>query len=204
MEYLDQSVNFFFTELFEFYKHWAKTDHNSPNFKETMISLHKKVWVSFQKRGFTAGEPFCVIDAFLILINQIESFLKQKIWTILEVNFSEMEETRKEVMKCNSLYVVLVNRSYSSLQKRTFNGLEYSFHSMISFEPLFSDLKTDKVINHYKCITGDKEKKFVFLYFDLMSFKPGGYQGTYLFKKDEKKKDFKKSVPVCLLKRNLN
>jgi len=201
LEYLDPQENFFM-EIYQLYEHWVIQPHNSDNFKEKSILLHKKVWMSFQKRGFTSGEPYCVIRAFLILLKQIEPFLRSQAWTIIEVDLSDKENTRKEIEKCKTDFIVIVNPSYSSLQSQTFKDLEYSFHSLISYEQLFSDTKTDKDISHYKCVTIDNEKKGVFLYDDLMSLKPGGYQGTYLFNGDERTKKIYQTCSYLYFEKN--
>ena len=48
-------------------------------------SLHSVVWKKFQELGYQMGENFCVIDAFLIILKQIEPRLQRKVSFLLDV-----------------------------------------------------------------------------------------------------------------------
>ena len=98
--------------------------------------------------------------------------------------------------------ICCINRNYSSYSLDPSEFLiNYSLHSMISFEPILST--NEEEINHY--ITLAFNNNGYFIYDDLLTL-DGEWQGGFVSKKEScyipNLKQFKVYVPIFILKPN--
>jgi hypothetical protein len=99
----------------------------------------------------------------------------------------------------NVQYVFVLNQEYSSLP-RDISMKRFDLVSFISFESLFYDTLKDVSINHY--VTVGNAPEHLFILDDLLLLRPGGFQGSFLEKSDERTKKFFTEVPLCVFKRS--
>jgi len=186
----------FLPEVLEFYAAWMN-DQSSDHFQSELHTTHTRLWRRYQSNGFTFGESHSVIDAFKLLLIQLEEVLAQKEFTIVIVDGPQNRLDNSSMKGSN--YMIFLNPSQSSLSHYA-SLRDYSLHSLINFEPMFFDTKTGNTINHFTSAIFSDEG--VFLYDDLLSLQPGGYQGCLLQKDDQRVDKLFQRVPIFIFKKN--
>lgn len=104
-------------------------------------------------------------------------------------------------------YVILMNASYGALAASSVCPRGYRVYSLISFEELGKAADSDRILSHFTCVAFSADNTKYFLYDDLLSLRPGGWQGGVVDKKrsphwfDLNVAHFLERVPICIFKR---
>ena len=175
---------------------WKLQDSKMEKFDEDRFRkslTHSQIRLNeyFEKLGFVKGKPQCVVRAFQLIEQNLQSFftfckLKNSKWMVLHTEKWSFDSPhwkllKKKLQTSKPEFIIVYNQEYSSLPPEfigvrdnklkkipTISG--YQIHSFVSLE-------IHDGFNHYRNTVIDSNH--VIMYNDILHFgiKGGGYQG---------------------------
>jgi len=209
---------------------WMHQQRNAVEWRKDMRAAHDLVWQFFQAQGFSSGKNHCVVDAFLLILNEMGNLLNtissnskaKKDWLVSHLpslssqdlmafwdsipSSSVNKDKNSHDAVLPTKYVVLMNPSYGNLSSSSTG--DYRLHSFISFEEIGQVASApEKIASHFTCLAFNDDGQKYFIHDDLLRLRPGDWQGGVVDRKrsqycfDMNISHFKERVPICIFKR---
>jgi len=179
-------------------------DQTSIFFRKEMNDSQKSLWNQFNALGFERKDSHCVIETFLVLLQQVAVYFQDNHWIILDIEkVKEMSDDELDTLKKDGMqFIIALNHDYTSLDPEM-KITNFRLHSIITFEEILpANEDGDEPINHFMCI-GLEEDGYS-IYDDLLFLSPGGYQGGFVPKQSESypknMKSFFNNVPLAVFR----